>query len=72
MSILANVAGDLVQLGAKGIAKNLVTAWVAAGYIEPGKQAEMEAGLVDDVEVLLAMVDKGAQAQPAAAPKPGA
>jgi hypothetical protein len=65
VSLLETFAGELAETAIKSQAKNLVQSWSAAGYIEPSKDAELEAGLVDFVEVVLGMLAKGSQAKPA-------
>ena len=68
MSLLGSFAGALAETAVRAEAKNLVAAWIAAGYIEPGKEAELEAGLVDFTEVILGMMAKGQAAQLAQTP----
>lgn len=54
---------NIIEGFAKTQAKNLTTSWIEAGYIEPAKAPELEAGMVDMVQVALGMAAKGSEEQ---------
>lgn len=59
MTLLSGFIDAIAEKAVKAEAKTLVRAWIQAGYIEPAKEAELEAGLVDFAQVVLGMMAKG-------------
>ena len=65
MGLFDKFVDDVAESAIKSQAKTLVASWVGAGYIEASKSAELQAGIIDLVEVAFGMIDKGQRAQPA-------
>jgi anti-sigma factor ChrR (cupin superfamily) len=70
MSLLDDVIDGVAETVLKGAIVKVVAGWVAQGYVAAQQAPEMEAGMLDEVQVALKMWQ--AQQEKAAPSPPGA